>query len=162
MKDCIRKEGTADVWHGFVKVPAVAEGDYKVVITRPNAVDLWMPGDDQTLPAPKPGDPRFAGPNPTAPAASTPDEPKEFIQAYPMPKSTPVADTPVADESGTAANTIVPRRVVPKTPEAGADPAALAVPEPEAPKPALAKAPRGVYMPISVEEVIPKLSLIHI
>ena len=129
MKDCIRKEGTADVWHGFVKVPAVAEGDYKVVITRPNAVDLWMPGDDQTLPAPKPGEPRFAGPNPTAPAASTPDEPKEFIQAYPMPKSTPVADTPVADESGTAANTIVPRRVAPKTPEVGADPAALAVPE---------------------------------
>ena len=156
MKDCIRKEGTADIWHGFVKVPAVAEGDYKVVITRPNAVDLWMPGDDQTLPAPKPGEPRFAGPNPTAPAASTPDEPKEFIQAYPMPKSTPVADTPVADESGTAANAIVPRRVAPKTPEARADPAALAVPEPEAPKPALAKAPRGVYMPISVEEVIPK------
>ena len=51
-------------------------------------------------------------------------------------------------------NAIVPRRVAPKTPEAS-----LAVPEPEAPKPALAKAPRGVYMPISVEEVIPKQGL---
>ena len=161
VKDCIRKEGTADTWHGFVKVPAAAEGDYKVVITRPDAVDVWMPDDNQTLPEPTPGEPRFKAPAPGAPAAATDAEPQQFVQAYPMPKSTPVADAPVADESGTAANTIVPRRSAPnKAPKADdveSESAALAVPtQPDTPTSlGKAAAPKGVYMPVSVEDVCP-------
>ena len=51
MRGCQRDpSGAPDAWTGLVKLPAGAEGEYKVVIRASDRVDRWSPDDNALLP----------------------------------------------------------------------------------------------------------------
>ena len=51
LRGCQRDpSGAPDAWTGLVKLPAGAEGEYKVVIRARDAVDRWSPDENRILP----------------------------------------------------------------------------------------------------------------
>ena len=51
LRGCQRDpSGAPDAWTGLVKLPAGAEGEYKVVIRASDQVDRWSPDDNALLP----------------------------------------------------------------------------------------------------------------